>query len=188
MPASAVGTIVAEILGEARRRGGTVYNKVKNALAFHVNTYAQFLEDVAKGVKKGEMTVTEAAEAVKTAALLLSTSVWSQVKDIKDLEYVKGEIVKTYAKYTKEMIPQKQLDESRSRLRYGFSMAMNSNDAIAGALAQFVSFNRSPETIDKLFALYDSIKPEDIRAAAAKYFKDNNQTIVTLTTKTGGEK
>ncbi len=110
-------------------------------------------------------------------------SVWAQVKDEKDLTYVRDEIIKTYDKFTKELIPAKQLDETRSRLRYGFSMAMNSNDAIAGTLAQFIALRRSPETIDKVFAMYDSITPEDIRSAAAKYFTPNNQTVVTLATK-----
>jgi len=115
-------------------------------------------------------------------------TVYAQVKDGKDLSYVENEIVKTFKKYTKELIPQKQLDETRSRMRYGFSMAMNSNDAIAGTLARFVALRRSPETIDKLFTLYDSITPEDIRFYAEKYFNDKNQTVVTLASKKGGAK
>lgn len=115
-------------------------------------------------------------------------TVYAQVKDGKDMDYVKDEIIKTYKRFTTELIPQKQLDETRSRLRYGFAMGMNSNDAIAGTLAQYITFNRTPETIDKVFALYDSITSEDIRTFAAKYFTDNNQTIVTLATKTGGAK
>jgi zinc protease len=65
---------------------------------------------------------------------------------------------------------------------------MNSNDAIAGTLARFVALRRSPETIDKIFALYDTVTPEDIRFFANKYFVDNNQTIVTLTAKKIGGK
>ena len=113
-------------------------------------------------------------------------TVFAQVKDVKDLDYVKDEIVKTYKKYASEKIPNKQLDQTRSRLRYGFSLGMNSNDAIAGTLARFIALRGSPDTIDKVFALYDSITPEDVRAAAAKYFTDNNQTVVTLTAKKGG--
>ncbi len=113
-------------------------------------------------------------------------SVWSQVKNEKDLNYVRDEIINTYKKYTKELIPQKDLDETRSRQRYGFVMGMNSNNAIAGTLARFISLRRSPDTIDKLFALYDSITPEDIRRFAEKYFKDNSQTVITLATKKGG--
>ncbi len=108
---------------------------------------------------------------------------YAQIKDVKDMDYVQGEILKTYQRYTTELVPQKQLDETRSRLRYGFVLGMNSNDAIAGALAQYIALRRSPDTVDKVFALYDSVTPEDIRKFAAKYFTENNQTIVTLATK-----
>ncbi len=112
-------------------------------------------------------------------------TVTAQIKNVNDLNYVRDEIVKTFKRFASEKISQKQLDETRSRNRYGFSMAMNSNDAIAGTLASFVALRRSPQTIDKIFALYDSITPEDIRFYAEKYFKDNNQTVVTLATKKG---
>ncbi|MBA2620716.1 MAG: insulinase family protein [Acidobacteria bacterium] len=112
-------------------------------------------------------------------------TVTAQIKSVSDLNYVRDEIVKTFKRFASEKISQKQLDETRSRNRYGFSMAMNSNDAIAGTLASFVALRRSPQTIDKIFALYDSITPEDIRFFAEKYFKDNNQTVVTLLTKKG---
>ena len=115
-------------------------------------------------------------------------NVVAQIKDVKDSDYVQGEIVKTYKRYSTETISQKQLDETRSLLRYGFALGMNSNDAIAGTLASFVALRRSPDTIDKVFALYDSITPEDIRAMAAKYFTDKNQTIITLATKQGDGK
>jgi zinc protease len=104
------------------------------------------------------------------------------------MNYVKDEVLKTYKRYTTELVPQKQLEETRARLRYGFVLGMNSNDAIAGVLAQYIALRRSPETIDKVFALYDSITPEDIRKFAAKYFTDNNRTILTLATKQGETK
>ncbi|CAN5345292.1 pitrilysin family protein [soil metagenome] len=115
-------------------------------------------------------------------------SVWAQVKDEKDLNYVRDEIINTYKKYTKELISQKDLDETRSRLRYGFVMGMNSNDAIGGTLASYIALRRSPDTIDKVFALYDSVTPDDIRKFAEKYFNDNSQTVITLATKKGGAK
>ena len=110
-------------------------------------------------------------------------TVWAQVKDAKDVDYVRDEIIKTFERYSKEPIPQKQLEQTRSRMKYGFAMGMNSNEAIAGTLAQFISLRRSPDTINKVFALYDSISPEDIRKSAAKYFKETNRTVVTLATK-----
>ncbi len=113
-------------------------------------------------------------------------AVLSRVKEEKDVDYVRDEILKTYKRYMTELIPQQKLDATRSRLRYGFAMAMNSNDAIAGAIAPFVAFKRTPDTINKLYDVIDSLTPEDIRHYAQQYFGEKNQTIVTLSYKKQG--
>jgi zinc protease len=111
--------------------------------------------------------------------------VYSRIKKDEDLDYVKGKIIDVFKRYSTELIPQSKLDETRMRSRYGFAMALNSNDAIANGIAPYVALRRSPATIEKLFVLYDSITPEDIRSAVSRHFKDTNQTVVTLTAKGG---
>ena len=59
--------------------------------------------------------------------------------------------------------------------------------AIAAALAPYIGLRRTPETINKLFALYQQITPQDIRAIARQYFTPNNRTIVTLTSNKGAK-
>lgn len=107
----------------------------------------------------------------------------ARVKDAKDMDYVRQQILDTYQHYAKEPVPQAKLDSTRSRLRYGFALAMDSSEAIAGSLAGYIGLRRTPSTIDKLFALYDTITPQDIRENAARYFVDSHRTIVTLSTK-----
>ncbi|MEP6636485.1 MAG: pitrilysin family protein [Acidobacteriota bacterium] len=107
----------------------------------------------------------------------------ARVKDPKDVDYVRDQIQATFKRYTSEVIPQAQLDATRSRRRYSFAMAMDSSDAIAGTLAPFISLRRTPETIDKLAALMDTITPPDVRDIAARYFRDESRTVVTLATK-----
>src|SRR2546426_2468666 len=107
----------------------------------------------------------------------------AKLKDVKDTDYVRQQILETYQRFAKEPVPKDKLDSTRSRLRYGFALGMNSSEAIAGALAPYVGLRRTPLTIDKLFALYDTITPEDMRAMAAKYFVDSHRTIVTLSPK-----
>ncbi|MDQ3686515.1 MAG: insulinase family protein [Acidobacteriota bacterium] len=111
-------------------------------------------------------------------------TVFARVKDPKDVDYVRDQILATFKRFTTEAIPQDKLDATRSRLRYGAAMAMNSSAAIARAIAPYVALRRTPETINKLFDLYAVVTPQDIRAAAAEYFKDQNRTVVTLATKT----
>jgi zinc protease len=110
----------------------------------------------------------------------------ARVKDQKDMNYVRDQILATFKRYTTELIPLPKLNATRSRLHYSFALSLDSSEAIAGTLAPYIALRGTPETINKLYALYDQITPEDIRAAAAKYFVDRNRTIVTLTSKAKG--
>jgi zinc protease len=107
----------------------------------------------------------------------------AKVKDVKDTDYVRQQILESYQRYTKELIPQAKLDSTRARLRYEFALGMNSSEAIASSLAEYIGLRRTPLTIDKLFALYDTITPNEIRDIAARYFVDRHRSIVTLSTK-----
>jgi zinc protease len=110
-------------------------------------------------------------------------AVFARIKDPKAVDYVREQILATYKRFSTDLIPQGKLDETRSRLRYGFAMTMNSSNAIASSLAPFISLRRTPDTIDKLAVVMDSITPEDVRDMAKKYFRDESRTIVTLATK-----
>jgi zinc protease len=113
-------------------------------------------------------------------------AVFSRVKDQKDVDYVRDQILATFKRYTTELVPQAKLDATRSRARYGLALGMNSSEAIASIIAPYISLRRTPETMNKLFTLYTQLTPEDLRAAAAKYFVERNRTIVTLSTKGKG--
>lgn len=110
-------------------------------------------------------------------------TVFARVKDQKDVDYVRDQILATFKRFATEQVAPDKLDATRSRLRYGAAMAMNSSAAIARALAPYIALERTPETINKLFHVYAAVTPQDVRAAAAEYFKDQNRTVVTLATK-----
>jgi zinc protease len=107
-------------------------------------------------------------------------AVITRVKDKKDMDYVREQILATFKRYTTESVPQDKLDATRSRLRYATALSMNSSQAIARAISPYVALRRTPETINKLFNLYDAVTPADIRAAASRYFVERNRTTVTL--------
>ncbi len=107
-------------------------------------------------------------------------TVFARIKDPKDADYVRDQILATFKRFTKELVPQQKLDATRSRLRYSAALAMNSSESLASALAPFIALRRTPETINQFFALYQRITPEDIRAVASQYFVDDHRNIVTL--------
>ena len=106
--------------------------------------------------------------------------VLARVKDPKDLDYVRGEILAAIARAAKEPVAAGDLDEARSRMRYSFALSLDSSANIAANISEYVGLTRSPETIERVFALYQTVTPDDIRAAAARWLVDDNRTIVTL--------
>ncbi|HEX6625552.1 MAG TPA: pitrilysin family protein, partial [Pyrinomonadaceae bacterium] len=110
-------------------------------------------------------------------------AVYARVKSPSDVNYVRDQILAAFKRAAETEIDQKQLDATRSRMRYGFAIAMDSSEAIASALAPYVSLRRTPETINKLFDTYTGVTPGDIRDAARKYFRDDSRTVVTLAPK-----
>src|SRR3989454_4298363 len=110
-------------------------------------------------------------------------TVYARIKDSKDIDYVRTQILATFERFSKEPIDQAKLDATRSRIRYSFALRMNSSSAIANALAPYIGLRRTPETINKLFTLYQRITPQDITTVASRLFTPSNRTIVTLTSK-----
>src|SRR5215211_623309 len=110
-------------------------------------------------------------------------TVYVRVKDPAQVSYVRDAALKTFERYKTELIDQNKLDATRSRMRYGFAMAMNSNNRIAGALAPYIALERTPETLNRLFDTYQTVTAGDIRDAVKKYFREESRTIVTLATK-----
>jgi zinc protease len=103
------------------------------------------------------------------------------------MDGVREQILSAFRRFTDEPVDAARLDATRSRLRYSFALRLNSSAAVASALAPYIGLRRTPETIDKLFSLYQQITPQDILAAANRYFTENNRTIVTLTAAQGAK-
>jgi zinc protease len=110
-------------------------------------------------------------------------TVTAKVKDRKDIDYVRDQILATFDRFKNEQIPSGKLDEARSRIRYSTALGFDSSDAIAGALAPYIALRRTPETMERLMNLYETITPEDVQTIASKYFVEPKRTIVTLATK-----
>jgi zinc protease len=110
-------------------------------------------------------------------------AVTARVKEDKDVNYVRDEIIKTFDRFAKDPIAQEKLDETRSHIRYSTALTWTSANSIAGFLAPYINLRGSPRTVDRLFALYQQVTPKDIQENAKRYFGGENRTIVTLATK-----
>ena len=105
----------------------------------------------------------------------------ARIKNPADLEPVRDEILAAMNGLKDTLVSKERLEAVKSNLRYSFALSLDNSEAIASTLAHFVALKRTPETINKLYDVYASITPEDVREAARKYFVENGRTIVTLT-------
>ena len=105
----------------------------------------------------------------------------ARVKRADDLQYVRNQILDTVKRFQDEVVPPDRLAAVKNRERYQFTMQMDNSQTVAQTIARFVALRRTPDTIDRLFAIYAQLTPEDIRAAARKYLAESGRTIVTLT-------
>jgi zinc protease len=79
-----------------------------------------------------------------------------------------------------QLVDASKVEETKSRLRYGFTAQLDNSGSIGSNLASFVQFFRTPETINEVFATYDSLTAEDLRSTANQYFVDDSRVTFSL--------
>ncbi|MFO7259437.1 MAG: pitrilysin family protein [Bacteroidota bacterium] len=104
----------------------------------------------------------------------------ASVVDASDLQYVKDEIMKAIEKAQKEPVDPEELKKVVSNLKYRFAMDMDSPDAIAGALSNYIWITGDPEALNRTYANYEKVTPEDIMRVASKYLVTTGLTISTI--------
>ena len=104
----------------------------------------------------------------------------ARVKKDHDVPYVQEQILAAVKHFATDLVPKEQLEAVKNHLRYSFSLRLDNNEAIAEAVARTIVLRRTPETINRLYALYAQLTPEDIRQVARKYLVESGRSIVTL--------
>ncbi len=104
----------------------------------------------------------------------------ARIKDPARIDAVRNDILATFESFRRTPVDPKRLDDVKKHLRYRFALTMDNTEAIADILAAYVGLRRTPETINRLYELYDKVTPEDIQQIARKYFTEDTRTIVTL--------
>ncbi len=107
-------------------------------------------------------------------------TVLARVKDVNDIWYVRDEIQKTFADLRVNPVSSQRLSDIKGNLKYSFAHGMDNSEAIARAIVGYVGRTRDPETINRVYNLYDQVTAADIYAMANKYYTDNRMVITTL--------
>ena len=107
-------------------------------------------------------------------------TVMARVKNPADIWYVRDEILKTFAKFRLEPVSGQKLEHMKSHMKYSFAAGMDNSEAIAAALVPYFTKTRDPETINRVYNLYDNITASDIRENANKYLTDKRLVVISL--------
>jgi zinc protease len=107
-------------------------------------------------------------------------SAGARVKKAEDVVYVRDEILKAFAQARVRPLDARRVADAKSNARYGLIRSLDNTEAIAALLARFVRYERSYDTLNDYYRVYESLTPEDLQAAARKYFTDERLVVTTL--------
>jgi zinc protease len=107
-------------------------------------------------------------------------TVLARVKNPADVESVRARILGVFEEFINHPVDARKLEAVKSHLRYRFALSLNNSEDIASTLAHYVSLKRTPETINRLYQLYEWITPDELQQTARRYFRPAGRTVVTL--------
>ncbi|MDX1530648.1 MAG: pitrilysin family protein, partial [Rhodothermales bacterium] len=107
-------------------------------------------------------------------------TVAARVKDPANAWYVRDRIQQALADLRSDPVDAERLEAIKSNLRYAFAQGLDNAGAVGGALASYVAATGDPDTINEVYRNYERLTPNDVMAAADRYFTDERMVVVTL--------
>ena len=105
----------------------------------------------------------------------------ARITDPSRIDYVRDAIVDEIERMKVEAVDDATLAATKSHMRYLFAMGLNNPASIAETLGHYLQLTEDPETVNRVYRLYDAVTAEDIMRIATIYFPDTMRTVVTLT-------
>ena len=112
--------------------------------------------------------------------------VFARVKEAKNVEKVREEIYHAIGDVQSRPIPAERLAAVKSHMKYEYAMGLDNPSSVARSIGHYIELTGDPESVNRLYRIYDRVTPEDIMKVANKYFNRNNRTVVYLTQAGGG--
>ena len=97
--------------------------------------------------------------------------VYIRLTDASHATAVEQAVMSTLARARTELIEPRRMEETKSRLRYGFTGTLDNSASIGAMLAQFVQYDRDPETVNRMYAQFEALTSEDVRTMADRYLR-----------------
>ena len=108
-------------------------------------------------------------------------TVLTRVREPDKLEEVRAKLLAEMERISEELADSDKLKATKSHMKYQFLMGLDTADSVANTMAHYLALTNDPETVNRVYELYDAVTVEDVCSLAKKYFRPENRTIVTLT-------
>jgi zinc protease len=112
-------------------------------------------------------------------------TIFTRVKDPKNIDNVRDEIFATIEQAKTKPVSADRLAAIKSHMKYSYAMGLNSASSIARNISHYIQLTGDPESVNRVYALYDKVTPNDVMMVAKKYFHKGNRNVVLLTHEEG---
>jgi zinc protease len=107
-------------------------------------------------------------------------TVLARVKNPSDAVYVRDQILGAFAQARASRVAAERLIDAKSFNRYSLARSIDSTERVASVVASYIPYRRSYQSVNAYYRTLDSLTPDDLQAAARKYFTDNGLIVTTL--------
>ncbi len=104
----------------------------------------------------------------------------TMIKNPQDIDSVQKDIQATIKEFQTTPVSQQKLAEVKRHDKYEFLDRLDSPERVAEALVRYIAVTGGIEAVDRIYAEYDRVTPEDILRAAKKYYQPQRCTIAVL--------
>ncbi|MGD0654776.1 MAG: pitrilysin family protein [Thermoguttaceae bacterium] len=104
----------------------------------------------------------------------------AMVKNPVDIGSVQKDIEETIKEFQSTPVSEQKLADVKRHDKYEFLDGLDSPDRVAEALVRYIALTGGIEAVDKLYAEYDRVTPEDILRAAKEFYRPERRTIAVL--------
>jgi zinc protease len=107
-------------------------------------------------------------------------TIMARVKKPDRVAYVEQTITAALKDLQETPVAADRLAQVKSHLRYSYAVGLDTAEAVAQSLAHYLALTGDPESVNKVYALYDRITAEDILRTAKKHLVPAGRTVVRL--------
>ena len=108
-------------------------------------------------------------------------TILARVTDSTKVDYVRDTILAEIDRLKVESVDDTVLAATKSHMRYAFVRGLDNPASVAETMGHYLQLTEDPETVNRVYRLYDAVTADDIRRLATTYFPESNRTVVTLT-------